>query len=158
MSNQSWKSAIAQVVDESYDGTGGIYLDEGTDTLTELRSLTGAQASRVLPGAGNSVANQVKHLLTAGAMHRSQFAGNGFPDLDWGADWADQSLSDDEWQALVDDYAATRAVLKDALQNPAMDENEEFVAAAVMLSGHLAYHTGQIRHAAAYAKQEGEQV
>lgn len=154
MSNESWKSAVVQVIDESYDGTGGIYLDENTDTLAELRALTGAQASKALPGAGNSVANQVKHLITAAAMHQSQFEGKGFPDLDWGADWAEESLDDSAWQALVDVFAATRDTLKRNLQNPTMDENDEYVNAAIMLAAHLPYHIGQIRHTAAWAKQD----
>lgn len=152
MSNSMWKAAIIQMIDDTFAGNGGLYLDQGTDTIAELRALTGAQASAELPGTGNSVANQVKHLLTAAKTHLSQFAGTGFPDLDWGADWEAQQLSDDDWASLVDEYAATQQALKDALTTPAMEENEEYAGAAIMLTAHHAYHTGQIRHAAAYAK------
>lgn len=151
MSNELWKTAILKSIDESYDGTGGVYLDSGTNTLAELRALTGAQASTVLPGAGNSVANQVKHLLTTVEMHRPQFEGGEYPDLDWGADWDAVSLTDEEWEELVNQFAASRELLKGWVAQPTVAEDADYVAAAVMVAAHLAYHIGQIRHAAGYA-------
>lgn len=151
MSNELWKAAILKSVDESYDGTGGVYLDSGTNTLTELRALTGEQATKVLPGAGNSVANQVKHLLTTVQMHRPQFEGGEYPDLDWGADWDTVPLTDEEWADLVNQFAATRELLKGWITQPTVAEDAEYVAAAIMVVAHMAYHIGQIRHAAGYA-------
>ncbi|MCA9833630.1 MAG: DinB family protein [Thermomicrobiales bacterium] len=153
MSNDLWKTEILKAIDESYDGTGGVYLDSGTNTLEELQSLTGNQASIVLPGAGNSVANQVKHLLTTVAIHKPQFEGGEYPDLDWGADWEATPLSDDEWQALVTTFAATREQLKNWVQNPVVAEDSAYAGAAIMVVAHLAYHIGQIRHGIGYAKQ-----
>lgn len=153
MSTQPWKDAILKVIDESYDGTGGIYLDSATDTLAELRALSGAQASTMIPGAGNSVANQVKHLITSAKMHEIMLAGEAFPELDWGADWAESTLTDDEWQDLLNHYAASRDALKRQV-NAIADDNDAVAEGAVMLASHLPYHIGQIRHAAAYAKHQ----
>lgn len=154
MSNETWKTNVVKAIDEAYDGTGGIYLDQGTDLLTELRNLSGEQASTILPGAGNSVANQLKHLLTTVAMHEAQFRGTDYPDLDWGADWQPIALNDEEWQRLIDKYAATREQLREWVTTPSIDENNDYVYSAIMAATHLAYHVGQIRHAASYAARQ----
>lgn len=151
MGNEDWKKNVVKAIDEAYDGTGGIYLDQGTDLLAELKSLSGAQASTVLPGAGNSVANQLRHLLTTVAMHEAQFLGTPYPDLDWGTDWQPVTLNDEEWQELVGKYAATRDQLKQWVTSPSVDEDNDYIYSAIMVASHLAYHVGQIRHAASYA-------
>lgn len=153
MSNDLWKTEILKAIDESYDGTGGVYLDSGTNTLDELKSLSGLQAGTVLPGAGNSAANQIKHLLTTVSMHKPQFEGGAYPELDWGADWDTTDLSDDDWQTIVDQFSATRDQLKRWIQNPVVAEDNAYAASAIMVVAHLSYHIGQIRHAVAYAKQ-----
>jgi hypothetical protein len=154
MGNEDWKMNVMKAIDEAYDGTGGIYLDPNTDLLAELRNLSGAQASTVLPGAGNSVANQLRHLLTTVAMHEAQFRGTPYPELDWGADWQPTALSDAEWHELVEKYAATRAQLKDWVTSPSVDEDNDYIFSAIMVATHLAYHVGQIRHTAAYAAHQ----
>lgn len=153
MGNEDWKNNVVKAIDEAYDGTGGIYLDQGTDLLAELKNLSGAQASTVLPGAGNSVANQLRHLLTTVAMHEAQFRGTPYPELDWGTDWQPVTLNDDEWQQLVEKYAATRDQLKQWVTSPSVDEDNDYIYSAIMVASHLAYHVGQIRHAAGYAAQ-----
>lgn len=153
MGNEDWKNNVVKAIDEAYDGTGGIYLDQGTDLLAELKNLSGAQASTVLPGAGNSVANQLRHLLTTVAMHEAQFRGTPYPELDWGTDWQPVTLNDDEWQHLVEKYAATRDQLKQWVTSPSVDEDNDYIYSAIMVASHLAYHVGQIRHAAGYAAQ-----
>lgn len=154
MSNETWKTHIVKAINEAYDGTGGVYLDSGTNLLAELTALTGAQASTVLPGAGNSVANQIRHLLTTVRMHEPQFNGGTYPDLDWGADWAEIHLNDNEWQELVASFAATREQLIGWVTSPTVEENDDYVGAAVMVVAHHAYHVGQIRHAAGYAARQ----
>ena len=154
MSNETWKKHIVNAINEAYDGTGGIYLDSGTNLLAELGALNGTQASTVLPGAGNSVANQVRHLLTTVRMHEPQFNGGDYPELDWGADWSEIDLSDPEWQELVKTFAATRETLIGWVTSPTVEENDDYVGAALMVATHHAYHVGQIRHAAGYAAQQ----
>ena len=154
MGNEHWKENVVKAIDEAYDGTGRIYLDQGTDLLAELKNLSGEQASTVLPGAGNSVANQLRHLLTTVAMHEAQFRGTPYPELDWGADWQPVSLSDEEWQALIDQYAATREQLKEWVTSPSVDEDNDYIFSAIMVATHLAYHVGQIRHTASYAAHQ----
>ncbi len=153
MTNETWKTHIVKAINEAYDGSGGVYLDRGTNLLAELTALNGAQASTVLPGAGNSVANQIRHLLTTVKMHEPQFNGGDYPELDWGADWAEVTLGDNEWQELVATFAATREQLIRWVISPTVEENEEYAGAAVMVATHHAYHVGQIRHAAGYAAQ-----
>lgn len=154
MGNDMWKTNVMKAIDEAYDGTGGIYLDQGTDLLSELKAMSGEQASAVLPGAGNSVANQLRHLLTTVAMHEAQFCGTAYPELDWGADWQPVQLSDAEWHELVESYASTREQLKAWVTTPSVDEDNDYVYSAIMVATHLAYHVGQIRHAACYAARQ----
>lgn len=151
MSNEAWKEPIINALKDAYDGSGGVYLDPGTNVVAELKSLTGAQASTILPGAGNSVVNQIRHLLITVDAHEPQFTGGNQPDLDWGSEWKDTQVTDAEWQALVAEYEETRDKFTQWISAPAVAEDDAFAAAAVMAATHMAYHTGQIRHAAAYA-------
>lgn len=150
----NWQQEIIKAVDEAFAGNQGIFLDSGTAPLTELRSLTARQASLQLPGAGNSVANQVQHLLTTIAMHQPQFMGGEYPDMDWQADWnPNGDLSEEEWQAMLAQLESGYTGLKQWIANPTLEQNQEYAAASVMAVTHLAFHIGQIRHAAGYAQQ-----
>lgn len=151
MSNDMWKTQILKAIDEAYDGTGGVYMDKGTNLVAELKALSGEQASTILPGAGNSVANQIQHLLITVDAHEPQFVGGEYPDIDWGSEWGEVHLSDDQWQAMVNEYEATHAKFTSWISEPTVAEDEAYAAAAVMAAAHMAYHAGQIRHAAAYA-------
>lgn len=148
----NWQQEIIRAIDESLIGKQGVYLDSETEPITELRALTPEQATLVLPGAGNAVANQVMHLLTTIAMHEAQFMGGAYPDLDWGADWDQQSLNGDAWHKLLDRLEDAVADLKTWIIAPAIEQNQEYAAASIMVVAHLAYHFGQIRHAAGYAQ------
>lgn len=153
----TWQQAIVNAIDEAFDGKKGVFLDGDTEPLTEIARLTSEQANLELPGAGNSVANQVKHLITTIAMHEAQFSGKPFPDLDWGADWAPQQLSAEEWSDLVRQLDEGHQQLRQLILEPAMAQDDAFVGACVMTVTHLGYHIGQIRHAAAYAaNMEGQ--
>lgn len=146
-----WQQAIVNAIDEAFDGKKGVFLDGNTEPLAEIAQLTPEQASLALPGAGNSVANQVKHLITTIAMHEAQFSGKPFPDLDWGADWDRQELSAEEWSDLVRQLAAGHQQLRRLILEPVIEQDDSFAGACVMTIAHLSYHIGQIRHAAAYA-------
>lgn len=154
MSNEVWKEQIIKVISDAYDGSGGVYLDPGTNVVAELKALNGEQASTILPGAGNSVVNQIRHLLITVDAHEPQFNGGDQPDLDWGSEWKDTRLTDAEWQALVQEYEETHAKFTTWISDPVVAEDGAFAAAAMMAASHMAYHTGQIRHAAAYAANQ----
>lgn len=154
MSNDAWKEQIIRVIKDAYDGSGGMYLDPGTNVVAELKALNGAQASSILPGAGNSVVNQIRHLLITVDAHEPQFNGSEQPDLDWGSEWKETQVTDAEWQALVNEYEETRAKFTQWISGPAVAEDDAFAAAAMMAASHMAYHTGQIRHAVAYAANQ----
>ena len=66
------------------------------------------------------------------------------------------TLNDEEWQALIAKYENTREQLKAWVTSPSVDEDNDYIAAAIMAATHLAYHVGQIRHAAGYAAQRQE--
>lgn len=149
----TWQQAIVNAIDEAFVGKKGVFLDGDTEPLAELSRLTPEQANLELPGAGNSAANQVKHLLTTIAMHGAQFNGTPYPDLDWGADWAPQQLSAEEWSDLLHQLTEGHQQLRQWILEPGVAQDEEYVGACVMTIAHLSYHIGQIRHAAAYAAQ-----
>ncbi len=149
----NWQQEILKTIDEAFSGNQGIFLDSGTEPLAEVRTLTPEQASVQLPGAGNSVANQVQHLITTIAMHKAQFRGGEFPDMDWGADWDSQPLTGQQWQDILTQLEASAQNLKSWIAKPAVEQDQDYASAAVMAATHLAFHIGQIQHAAAYAKQ-----
>lgn len=145
----NWQQEILKTIDEACSGNQGIFLDAGTEPLAEVRQLTASQASTILPGAGNSVANQVQHLITTIAMHKAQFRGGDYPDMDWGA----QPLTEQQWQDILTQLEESARNLKSWIAKPAVDQDQNYASAAVMAATHLAFHIGQIQHAAAYAKQ-----
>ena len=149
----NWQQEILKTIDEAFSGNQGVFLDAGTQPLAEVRQLTAAQASITLPGAGNSVANQVQHLITTIAMHKAQFRGGEYPDMDWGADWDAQPLTERQWQDTLTQLEESARNLKSWITKPAVDHDQSYASAAVMAATHLAFHIGQIQHAAAYAKQ-----
>lgn len=150
--NPNWQQEVIKAIDEAFSGNQGIFLDAGTEPLHELRELTAEQASRELPGAGNSVANQVQHLITTIAMHKAQFRGGDYPDMDWGADWDSQPLTEQQWQDILTQLEGAARNLKSWIAKPTVDQDQSYASAAVMTITHLAFHIGQIQHAAAYAK------
>lgn len=147
----NWQQEIVKTIDEAFNGNQGIFLDAGTEPLAGIRQLTAEQASRELPGAGNSVANQVQHLITTIAMHKAQFRGGEFPDMDWGSDWDSQPLTEQQWKDLVSQLEASAQNLKSWIARPSVDQDQAYASAAVMAATHLAFHIGQIQHAAGYA-------
>lgn len=149
----NWQQEVVRVIEEAINGNQGVFLDQGTEPIAELRTLTAEQANTVIPGAGNSVVNQVQHLITTIAMHQPQFMGGEYPDLDWGADWAPQNLTTDEWVQLLDDLDRSQEELKTWITAPAIPQDQGYAAACIMVVTHLAFHIGQIRHAAGYAQQ-----
>lgn len=149
----NWQQEILKAIDEVFDGKQGIFLDAETEPLPELLKLTPEQASQELPGAGNSVANQVKHLVTTIAMHKPQFMGGDYPELDWGADWDQQRLTGEEWENLLDQLREGQRDLKQWIAEPVIEQDQTYAAACIMVVTHLAFHIGQIRHAAGYASQ-----
>lgn len=148
----NWQQEIVKAIEEAFSGNQGVFLDQGTAPLKELRELTALQASTELPGAGNSVANQVKHLLTTIAMHKAQFRGGEYPDMDWGADWDADPLTEQQWQDLVTQLEGSAQNLSSWIAKPSVEQNQEYASGAVMAATHLAFHIGQIQHAAAYAR------
>lgn len=148
----NWQQEILKSIDEAFEGNQGLFLDAGTEPLPELRQLSAEQACTVLPGAGNSVANQVRHLITSLTMHEPQFMGGEYPDLDWAADWSEQRLTDEEWQQSLTDLDELREKLKTWIAQPAVEQDQEYASACVMAVTHIAFHIGQIRHAAGYAQ------
>lgn len=149
----NWQQEILKAIDEAFSGNQGIFLDAGTEPLAEIRTLTSEQACLQLPGAGNSVANQVQHLITTIAMHKAQFRGGEFPDMDWGADWDSQPLTEQQWQDILTQLDASARNLKSWIAKPAVEQDQEYAAACIMAVTHIAFHIGQIRHAAGYAQQ-----
>lgn len=149
----NWQQEILKAIDEASNGNRGVFLDAGTEPFSELRQLTAEQASMQLPGAGNSVANQVRHLITTITMHKPQFMGGEFPNLDWSDDWSEQMLSDTEWQQMLDELEGLHGNLKAWIAEPALAQNQDYATACIMAATHLAFHIGQIQHAAAYAQQ-----
>lgn len=147
-----WQPEVLKAIDEAFQGDQGVFLDRGTKPLLELRQMHAGQACAELPGAGNSVANQVRHLITTIAMHKPQFMGGDFPNLDWEADWSNDHVTDSEWQQMLDDLEGSQQALKSSVADPVIEQDQDYAAACIMVVTHVAFHIGQIRHAAAYAQ------
>ena len=73
-----------------------------------------------------------------------EFAAIGPHKVDWDASWQVGSVSDAEWQDLIDRLRTAYGELQ-AFARTFEHWDERYVGGAFALVGHCAYHLGQIR-------------
>jgi hypothetical protein len=114
--------------------------------LKSLVALSSAQASRVPEGGGSSIAAHVEH-VRYGLEILNRWAGgdeNAFANANYAASWRRTHVTDDEWQARIDQLRREATAWREHVLRPReLDETE--VTGKIASVVHLAYHMGAIR-------------
>ena len=114
--------------------------------LKSLDALSAAAASRTPAGGGASIAAHVDHVLYGLNLFNRWVAGeeDAWDDADWTASWELTSVSDEEWQALRDQFRIEAHKWNGSLAMARDLEGVELNGAIASIA-HLAYHMGAIR-------------
>ena len=142
--------ALHTLLSELGDGGTGdaCYVLNPTDPgiLKSLARLSAADASRVPPAGGASIAAHVDHLCYGFELLNRYAAGEeeAFATADYSRSWERTTVSDAEWQQLRDRLAAHLHTWRKAVAE--LDPNVQLhVTGAISSVVHLAYHLGAIR-------------
>lgn len=108
-----------------------------------LRSLDANTASAETPG-GSRIAAVTEHLRYTFEFGNKWFRGE-HPVADWEGSWHQGTLSETQWQDLLDRTEQQYKQLKTSLADFDDWSNEMYVTGTVGLVPHLAYHLAQIK-------------
>ena len=149
MSNTLHES-LELLAGELVEGTGerGTWMLNPNDAglLRSLDGLSASAASTVPPSGGASIAAHVEH-VRYGLSLMNQWAkdgGNPWDDADWSAAWKRVTVSDQEWAALRQSFAAEARQWVEKISQPREYSRIELSGVIATLA-HLAYHFGAIR-------------
>jgi len=152
---EEFRKALMFLLDETFDNVHGAYLDPGDSLFTTLDGITAEQASTPIIGQGNSIASQVNHVIFYFDVGFEYMQGNNPGPQEWGKAWELVSVNEEEWSDLkrqVRDRQQTLLRLIDETPDAAF-ASEDMIGGAMATVAHTAFHLGQIRHAAAIARQ-----
>jgi hypothetical protein len=142
MSEETLKSNILEMLEETFVQPRGIYLDRAKGGLLEtLEKISTEVASRETT-TQRSIAAHVEHLrVYVVALHG--YMNGATEKTDWDASWQTHTVTELEWRVLRDNLkTAYEALVKDLLE---LGENDLKLAEAVAILTHTAYHFGAIR-------------
>lgn len=141
--------AILAVIDETFERVHGIYLDKGTTLFDTLAEISAEEASRPLGGQSGSIAAKVDHLrIYLGAIEDYMLQRDA-PRVDWPATWRRQTVTADEWAALLAQLRADHQRVLATVRGIEAWEGENEIGGAIGIAIHTAYHLGEIRQALA---------
>lgn len=126
----------------------GIYLDQGTSLFATLAAVDNAQASRPVGRGCASLAAQVAHITFYLEVLEGDLIGKEQGTVDWSAIWRNVgAVTADEWDALRTDLETTYRRIVARLKAVETWEAEPYLASALAITVHSAYHLGEIRQA-----------
>ncbi len=139
-----FREALLMSLEEVFANVRGFMLDKGTSMFETLATISAEEASQRVSSQGASLAAQVNHArfyidaLLAGPPAAGQ------PPHDWAGSWAIESVTTEEWLALIERLRVAYEKTREFAQN--YDGWDAFyMAGAFGLVAHSAYHLGEIR-------------
>jgi len=145
---EHFTSALYTLLDETFDNVHGLFLDKGTSMFETLATISAAEASIPVGGNCATLAAQVKHVTFYLDVTEESVRTGQYERQDWGKIWRETSaVSAEEWEALKaalrESYDRIKALIADTPEW----SNEEYIAGAIAVVIHTAYHLGEIRQA-----------
>lgn len=145
---EHFTSALYTLLDETFDNVHGLFLDKGTSMFETLATISAAEASIPVGGNCATLAAQVKHVAFYLDVTEESVRTGQYERQDWGKIWRETSaVSAEEWEALKaalrESYDRIKALIADTPEW----SNEEYIAGAIAVVIHTAYHLGEIRQA-----------
>ncbi|PKN85003.1 MAG: hypothetical protein CVU46_12470 [Chloroflexi bacterium HGW-Chloroflexi-8] len=148
ISSQYFTRVLLTLLDETFDGVHGYYLDRGTSLFETLSTITAAQASVPVGGKCATLAAQVKHVsFHLDSVLKWLRDGNQEP-FDWGEIWRTVNVvSSVEWQEIQTELRVNYENVKALIQFSSDWNSENKIGDAMAILAHTAYHLGEIRQA-----------
>jgi len=148
ISSDIFKTALFEILDETFAEVHGIYLDRGTSLFETLDTITAEQASRPISERCASLAAQVKHVAFFLDVLESYIRSRQAVQVDWGEIWrTTREVSAAEWQAYQDSLRQSYQQVLDTLGALDSWDDEDSLSGALAIVVHSAYHLGEIRQA-----------
>ncbi len=154
---EDFRSVLLASLEEATNDVHGFFLDKGDSLYETLAGITAEQASLPLgPGSG-TIAAKVNHIRFYVDVVLKNAAAGEFIPADWESSWAVETVTDEEWAALVEGLQTTFTNFQElAKVNDQWPEPVLGGAFGVVI--HTAYHLGEIRQALAYLRLQEESV
>jgi hypothetical protein len=139
---ETLKSNILEMLEETFIKPRGIYLDRAKGGLLETLEKISAEVASVESGHQRSIAAHVEHLrVYLVALHGYMNGATG--KTDWDASWQTYGVTELEWKALCDNLkVAYEALVKDLQE---LAEGDVKLSDGIAILTHSAYHFGAIR-------------
>jgi hypothetical protein len=139
----SFRSSYLTLLEEIFESVHGFLLDPAESMFETLETISANEASQTVAPNLAPIVAQVNHVVF---LIDAQLNGNVGDSLDWAGSWRVESVSDDEWQNLIEllhrRYHDIRSFVTSF-----DDWDASIVGGALALITHCAYHLGQIREA-----------
>lgn len=142
--------AVVTLLQEAFQrapDVGAYFLNPGDPGLIETLRAVSAEAASTPPAAGRKpVVAHANHVLYGVELANRALAGEQgvYESADWSRAWQLESVSENEWQALVDRLAEQSQRLSELVRQP-RDWDEIPFTGVYSIAVHTAYHLGAIR-------------
>ena len=148
ISTTIFTTELFDLLTETFEKVGGMYLDKGTSLFETLASITAAEASMPVGGKCATLAAQVEHVRFYLDVLEQVMLNQEITKVDWGEIWRTVgAVTPAEWQASQEHLSATYQRVRATMA--ALDDwdTDWSVSAALSIVVHTAYHLGEIRQA-----------
>lgn len=143
-----FKNALYLLLDETFNGVHGIYLDEGISLFETLATISAEKASIPVGNKCATLAAQVKHTAFYLDVLEKAVRSQQFEPVDWDKIWRETTaVSPAEWQQIQDELRQSYHRIRQLISDQMEWQNEREIGGAIGMIVHSAYHLGEIRQA-----------
>ena len=137
--SQVFTEVIRALLTEAFEGSSQVWFsDRDTGLFSSLQPQSAERAS------SSGIAAHAEHLRWSLASVNAMMRGER-PSMDWKQSWTVNTVTDLEWQQLLEDLKLEYQNLQNNMPpNPDLSDRM-FVTSGVALVAHAAYHLGAIR-------------
>ena len=136
---------IQDLLEETFEVHHGIYTDKGTSLLETLETMDAQQASRVLPGLGESIAGHVFHTVFYIRVVTEFVQGTSKGKIDWSESWKVLEVDEAQWKRLIHDLRSEYQALSAWTKNTEDWSSGDHLGGMLAILAHCAYHLGALR-------------
>ncbi|MBI5840540.1 MAG: hypothetical protein HZB19_10595 [Chloroflexi bacterium] len=138
---------LFSLLDETFDNTHGIYLDNDTSLFRTLETVSAKEASIPVGGKCASLAAQVAHVNFYLEVLERYVVHHDTSRVDWGEIWRTvEKVTPEEWDALRNKLKETYHRIEKIFHSNEV-WNEDSIGGSLAIAVHTAYHLGEIRQA-----------
>lgn len=145
INSKLYKNELVALLVETFEKTGGFYLDPDTSLFDTLDAVTAEQASRHDPSNDETAAGHLYHLTFYLDVLREYTTGARTGKTDWNESWTVKEVTEDKWDALKADARRGYDDSLELVRTFHGDDAEKFVSGTLAILAHSAFHLGAIR-------------